>query len=259
LRALELGAVDFVLKYTPGAPVSRASLRREIVSKVKIAAASKSSARLQKVAAAPPVPVVPALRAPIKPAVRTDAGPLVVIGASTGGPRAVGEVLSQLPDDFATPCVVVQHLPATFTVPFASQLERHTSLRIKVAETGDRPEPGVVLVAPGSTHLSFRADGRIQLQTPDAADIYRPSINLAMTSAARNYGASVVGVLLTGAGDDGAAGMKEISDGGGECYVQDPATCVVSSMPERAIERGAVDHVATPERIGNYLAVRRTP
>jgi two-component system chemotaxis response regulator CheB len=150
----------------------------------------------------------------------------------------------------------VQHLPATFTAPFAAQLERHTKLRVKVADTGDRPEPGLILLAPGSMHLSFRSDGRIHLQTPVAADIYRPSINLAMTTAATVFGSAVTGVLLTGAGDDGAVGLSKIRETGGECYVQEPASCVVSSMPERAIERGAADHVATPDRIGQYLAVR---
>jgi two-component system chemotaxis response regulator CheB len=181
----------------------------------------------------------------------------VIIGASTGGPRAVGDVLSQLPPDFELPCIVVQHLPATFTQEFAMQMSRYTRLEVKVAETGDRAEPGVILVAPGSMHLTVRADGRIHLQTPAAADIYRPSINLAMSSVAEAYGGAAIGVLLTGAGDDGADGLKEIGEAGGERYVQEPSTCVVASMPERAIERGGAARLGSPERIGQYLSVRR--
>lgn len=257
LRALELGAVDFILKYTPGAPVSRASLRREIVSKVKIAATAKRTRPQQaKPAVVAAAPIAPTVKVAAKNLARVDLGSLLVIGASTGGPRAIGDVLAQLPADFSLPCLVVQHLPATFTHAFAAQLERHTSLQVKVAETGDRPEPGLILVAPGSLHLTIRPDGRISLQQPVESDIYRPSINMAMTSAAEAFGAAAVAVLLTGAGDDGADGLRAIGEAGGDCYVQDPASCVVSSMPERAIQRAQIDHIGTPERIGQFLALR---
>jgi two-component system chemotaxis response regulator CheB len=128
---------------------------------------------------------------------------------------------------------------------------------VKVAVAGDRVEAGVALVAPGSLHLIIRPDGRVHLQTPAEKDVYRPSINLAMTSAAVAYGASAVGVVLTGIGDDGAEGLKRIRDAGGEGFVQDLASCVVPSMPERALQRAGADHVASPERIGQILASRR--
>lgn len=258
LRALELGAVDFILKYTPGAPVSRASLRREIISKVKIAASAKPATRERHSAVSQAAATTSATVA--KAASRSttsDNGEVIIIGASTGGPKAISDVIAQLPSDFSLPCVVVQHLPADFTAAFATQLTRHTRLRIKVAEAGDRPEAGVILVAPGSMHLTFKPDGRVHLQKPAAADIYRPSISAAMASAADAYGPSTIGVLLTGAGDDGADGLRMIGEVGGEVYVQDPQSCVVASMPERAIERASVDHVVPPERIGQFLAVRR--
>ena len=257
LRALELGAVDFILKYTPGAPVSRASLRREIISKVKIAAtarpAARTTARPPALSAAAPLAAAPR---PPKPAPHAESGGVVIIGASTGGPGAIGDVLGQLPADFSIPCIVVQHLPSTFTEAFAAQLSRHTRLRVQVAATGDRIEAGVILVAPGSMHLAVRADGRVHLQAPAGRDIYRPSINLAMTSVAEAYGAEAIAVLLTGSGDDGAEGFQRIREAGGEGYVQDPASCVVPSMPERALDRAGADHVAAPERIGQFLAVR---
>jgi two-component system chemotaxis response regulator CheB len=267
LRALELGAVDFILKYTPGAPVSRASLRREIISKVKIAAAARQPQRAATATTSVVTqPVAPAALAPapapprpfVKPP-RKDGAGVVVVGASTGGPRAISTVVAQLPAEFSTPCIVVQHLPATFTQAFAVQLARHTRLRVEVAEIGSRIEPGLILVAPGSMHLLVRADGRVHLQTPGQKDVYRPSINLAMTSAAEAFGPSAVGVLLTGAGDDGADGLKRIRDAGGEGYVQDPPSCIVASMPARAIECAGADHVAPPERIGQLLAVRNKP
>ena len=257
LRALELGAVDFILKYTPGAPVSRASLRREIVAKVKIAAAAGPTRRRPATAVA----VQPQPRAisapPARAAVRADSTGLVIIGASTGGPRAIGDLINQLAPDFALPCLVVQHLPSTFTAPFVAQLSRHARLRVKAAETGDRVEAGLVLVAPGAMHLTIRQDGRVHLQPPGTKDVYRPSIDLAMSSAAEAYGASAIGVVLTGSGDDGAEGLKRIREAGGEGYVQEPGSCIVPSMPERAIERAGADHVASPDRLGQILAVRR--
>jgi two-component system chemotaxis response regulator CheB len=260
LRALELGAVDFILKYTPGAPVSRESLRREIISKVKIAASARPAPRQIRSPASHGVAtstVAAAMRASAKTASRSEGGEVVIIGASTGGPKAISDVIGQLPADFALPLVIVQHLPADFTDAFAAQLTRHTRLQVRVAANGDRPEPGVILVAPGSMHLTFKPDGTVHLGKPAPTDIYRPSISSAMASAAGTFGGAAIGVLLTGAGDDGADGLRMIGEAGGEVFVQEPQSCVVASMPERAIERAAVDHVVPPERIGQFLAVRR--
>ncbi len=258
MRALELGAVDFILKYTPGAPVSRASLRREIVAKVRMAAAAHPSRRPPSAAAAAPANVMApvAQRAP-RSLTAPEARGVVIIGASTGGPRAISDLLNQFPADFNAPCVVVQHLPAAFTAPFTAQLKRHARVRVEVAAPGDRLEAGVALVAPGSQHLVIGSDGRVQLRAPGEKDVYRPSIDLAMASAAECYGAAAVGVVLTGIGDDGADGLKRIREAGGAGFVQDPGSCIVSSMPERALQRAGADHVASPQRIGEILASRR--
>jgi len=258
LHALELGAVDFVLKFTPGAPVSRASLKREILTKVKLAAAARPTTRRP----ASPVAAADAGRLTIKtfrPPVAANNIGAVVIGASTGGPKAISELLQHLPREFATPCVIVQHLPATFTSPFAAQLARHARIAVKEAETGDRLIPGRALVTPGSSHLLVRPGGLIELRPAADDDVYRPSIDFTMISAAESCGASAVGVLLTGMGQDGAEGLKRIRDAGGETYVQELASCVVTSMPERAIERGGAEHVARPDRIGQMLAGRSRP
>jgi len=255
LHALELGAVDFVLKFTPGAPVSRASLKREILTKVKLAASARPTIRRP----ASTSPLAADARLSIKtfrPPVAANTLGAVVIGASTGGPTAISELLQHLPRDFATPCIVVQHLPATFTAPFAAQLGRHARVVVKEAEPGDRLVPGRVLVTPGSSHLLIRPGGLIELKPAADDDVYRPSIDLTMISAAESCGASAVGVLLTGMGHDGADGLKRIRDAGGDTYVQDLASCVVTSMPERAIGLGAADHIARPDRIGQMLAGR---
>jgi two-component system, chemotaxis family, protein-glutamate methylesterase/glutaminase len=229
---------------------------------VKMAAAAHTSRAPEPIAPSyTPPDVVPqaAPRAPARAIVAPDAAGMVIIGASTGGPRAITDLLNQLSADFAVPCVIVQHLPAAFTTPFAAQLRRHARVCVKVAATGDRLEAGIALVAPGSVHLVIRPDGRVRLQPPADKDVYRPSIDLAMISAAETYGASAVGVVLTGIGDDGAEGLRRIREAGGEGFVQNLASCIVPSMPARALQRAGADHVASPERIGQILASRRKP
>lgn len=258
LRALELGAVDFVLKYTPGVPVSAASLKREIVAKVMTAADARArrSPAATAVATASPAPAVGPLRREARRTPRKDEPAVIVIGSSTGGPGAVAELLAQLPKDFSAPCVIVQHLPAMFTTIFASQLERRTLLRVREAATGDRLEPGTVLVTPGAVNLWIKPDGRVELRPAPEHDLYRPSIDVAMTSAAESFGAGAVGVVLSGLGNDGAEGLKRIRNAGGEGYIQDPASCIVASMPDRALEHAGADHIGRPERIGQLLAAR---
>ncbi len=256
LHALDLGAVDFVLKFTPGAPVSRASLKREILSKVKTAAAARPGLR-RAIVPSGALPTVRGLAPPrrLTPKLASGSG-AVIIGASTGGPRAVRDLLAQLPAEFATPCVIVQHLPPLFTAQFAAQLERHAHLQVREASPGDRLKPGRVLVAPGALHLLLRPDGAIDLQPVGAGDMYRPSIDRTMSSAADSFGPAAVGVVLSGMGDDGAEGLNRIRIQGGEAYVQEPASCVVASMPERALECAGADYVAFPDRIGQLLVAR---
>jgi two-component system chemotaxis response regulator CheB len=259
LRALELGAVDFVLKYTHGAPVSAASLKREIVNKVKAAAAAQVSASRSRPAAAVVEAAPTRLFRPVGKLPAAQGTGVIVIGSSTGGPSALGELLAELPADFSMCCVIVQHLPAMFTAPFAEQLSRHTSLRVRETTAGDRLEPGRVLVTPGAFHVLVRPDGRLDLQAPGERDAYHPSIDIAMTSAADSFGAAAVGVVLTGMGHDGAEGLKRIRDAGGKAYVQEPSSSVMASMPKRALERAGADHVARPARIGQLLAARGRP
>jgi two-component system chemotaxis response regulator CheB len=251
LRALELGAVDFVLKYTPGAPVSPASLRREIVNKVKNAAAAYRA----------PAPSFAEATAAARVRSLEDVEPprdarVIVIGASTGGPQAVRELVSQLPGDFPTPCVIVQHLPASFAGAFAEQIARSAQLPVDLADSPDRLASGRLLVTPGGRHLVLHPAGRYELRTVAESDIHRPSIDLTMTSAAECYASSAVGIVLSGMGCDGAEGLRRIRSNGGKGYVQDPSTCVIGSMPSRAIERAGADYIAPPQAIGALLARR---
>lgn len=268
LQALDIGAVDFVFKYTPGLDTNPEVLRQEIVAKV-IAASQikvirtlrpsrlKSGERdLAKHAVHPPnttykrdatfeVPGTGILASPF--------GVVIVIGASTGGPIAVRELLSQLPVGFRAAVIIVQHMPATFTHVLAAQLDRQVAYRVKEAEPGDRLEPGLALVAPGNYHLLVKPDTRVELNQAPEFGGHRPSVDVTMQSVAQIFGAHTNGVILSGMGDDGALGMLSIRAKGGKTFAQDAESCVVDGMPQRAIERGAVDHVASPEEIGQML------
>ncbi|HTS60462.1 MAG TPA: chemotaxis-specific protein-glutamate methyltransferase CheB [Candidatus Acidoferrales bacterium] len=252
LQALDLGAVDFVLKYAVGANIHPAELCREVLAKVRAASrirvvrslSSRTGSTHRNAAAAP--------REPRPPDPEAEAG-LVVIGASTGGPLALRELLSRLPADMGAGIVVVQHMSRDFTPVLAAQLDRHCHLGVREGQDGDRVQPGTVLVAPGGSHLLLRPGFRVAVHAGSRAGGYCPSIDAAMESAARIYGSRTVGVLLTGMGDDGARGMQAIHEKGGTTFVQDSESCVVEGMPERARERAAVDGVAPPAEIARLL------
>ena len=286
LRAIDVGAVDFILKYTPGLDMNPEILRQEIIAKVRAASQirvvrSLGPHRFQRrekriEPAAPsewrplksdgsPFPSkghsdgTPAARSPAAPEagqVETPSHPpggVVVIGASTGGPVALRELLSNLPADFATPIVIVQHMPASFTGVLAAQLDRQVPLKVRETETGDRLQPGLALVAPGDYHLLLRPGLRVELNQGTQVGGQRPCIDVTMQSAAQIYGAGTKGVLLTGMGDDGTRGLVSIHAKGGQTFAQDAASCAVNGMPRRAVEKGVVDHVAPPARIAQML------
>lgn len=252
LQALDLGAVDFVLKYTPGANIEPADLRREILAKLRAASRIRVVRSLGRPASAAlgPERLFPA---PTPPPSADPPSALVIIGASTGGPLAVRELLSALPAEFPAPIVVVQHMPKNFTAVLAAQLDRHCRLHVRESEEDDHLAPGLVLVAAGGHHLLLRSGYRVTQCSGDTGGAYCPSIDVAMESAARIYGSQLVGVLLTGMGDDGAAGLQMIHERGGVTFAQGSESCVVDGMPRRARDLGAVDHVAPPCEIGQML------
>ncbi len=263
-EALRIGAVDFVLKYTPGQDVSPDTLRLEIVSKVKAAAGIKvirsigHSTRTNR-------PKVRRLPLADDATVRANGvlkrtppthflqSGVVVIGASTGGPVAVRELLEQLPGNFSPAVLIVQHIPASFTDVLAAQLARHTTLPVKEARNGEILRGGHVYVAPGDSHLLLGSDSRIQLNDGPKIHGHRPAIDVTMQSVVQVYGAKTTGVVLTGMGDDGSEGLVAIRAKGGRTYAQDEASSVVNGMPQRARERGVVDRVGSPIEIAGWL------
>lgn len=267
LEALETGAVDFILKYTPGVDTEPDVLRQEIMAKVRSAAGIKVVRSIRRIGdrvvrdgEKRPFSTQPTNgnKQPVKPTLPEKMvaylpGGVVVIGASTGGPVAVRELLAQLPANFPAAVIVVQHIPASFTPVLAAQLDRRTAIKVKEAEPGDKLKAGQVLIAPGDYHLLIGSDSRVQLSQGPKIKGHRPSIDVTMQSAVQIYGARTRGVVLTGMGDDGSLGLIAIHAKGGKTYAQDGETCVVNGMPQRAIEKGVVDYVAPPPKIADML------
>lgn len=264
LKALNLGAVDFVLKYSPGADVDPQTLQAEIIAKVRAAARVRVVRSVRRRAGRGPWPVpAPAPRegqrpeaaARLRPGTQLLAGGVVVVGASTGGPVALKELLSALPADLPAAVLVVQHMPPSFTRVLAAQLDRQVPLAVREAAEGDRLQAGTALVAPGGYHLLLSPDSRVRLQRGPEICGHRPSIDVTMQAVAQLYGSRTRGVVLTGMGSDGADGLVAVRARGGKTFAQDPATCVVSGMPQRAMDRKVVDCVASPREIAHLLSL----
>lgn len=258
MQALDAGAVDFVLKFTPGIAVDPEALAREIATKVRLAARIQVVRLLERVrggGSAQPAMAATSSAAATPQLPGSMLAGMVIIGASTGGPLALRELLGELPAGFRAPVVVVQHIPAFFTSVLASQLNRYCQLPVREASNGEILTPGIVYIAPGGYHFLLQTGLRIQLEKgKDAPGKHCPSIDVAMESAARLLGARIAGVLLSGMGEDGAAGLLSIRRHGGKTFAQDEMTSVVFGMPKRAIELGAAMTVATPALIGAALA-----
>ena len=253
LDALYLGAVDFVPKNLSDLSVNIVKVREILIEKVKqIGTAGPGRRRPSR-----PVPA-PAASAPVRSIYRTDRRiGVVAIATSTGGPKALQDVIPKLPKDFSVPVIVVQHMPPAFTGPFAQRLNEISGLTVKEAEEGEPLRPGVVFVAPGRGHLSvrrMRVGECVVVVSENRPDlIYRPSADVMMSSVAELYPGRALGVILTGMGNDGEKGMRAIKSSGGRTLAQDEATCVVYGMSRAVVEAGLADKVVPIEEVAGEI------
>lgn len=178
---------------------------------------------------------------------------LLAIGSSTGGPAALYKILGQLPADLSIPVVIVQHISFGFVDGLAGWLNGGSQLQVKVAEHGERLQPGTVLIAPDDRHLLVDPFGRVRLQEGEAIDGHCPSVTTLFDSVAQSYGALAMGVILTGMGRDGADGLKAMREKGAVTIAQDEASCVVFGMPKEAIALGAAVHVLPLDHIASTV------
>ncbi len=249
IRALELGAVDYYLKSSPASPVGPFGLSDSLVTKVKMAA-TVSGSKLRTLART----VKP--RRVTRMAPTKSPGPpkkTIVIGSSTGGPSALYEVLPNLPANVPAAILVVQHMPPSFTRSLADRLDQLSEVRVREASTGDPLVAGQVLVAPGDYHMAVTPDGRIRLTQEAPVLGLRPAVDITMKSAASVYGATTIGVILTGMGSDGTKGAAAIRSAGGKVTTQDEASCVVYGMPRSVVESGNSDATVTLPRMAREI------
>ena len=256
MEALALGAVDFIAKPSGSISLDIEDVRDELLRKLKAAV----GARVQATTLPPP----PATRViagqgvpPHQPVPSGGGRPtttvLIAIGASTGGPRALEEVIRQFPGDLPAGVLVVQHMPAGFTRSMAERLDQIASVRVKEAQEGDRVSAGVVYIAPGDYHMTVSREQVIHLEQSPSVNYVRPSIDVTMLALPAVYSTQLVGVILTGMGKDGSAGMAKIRAAGGVTIVQDENTSTIYSMPRAVVENGDADFVLPLDRIGDAV------
>lgn len=242
LRAIEFGAFDFIEK--PAAHPSRIfALKSELARKVRLFGCMRPKEGQDTVG--------------IHPATLGGAFPqAVAIGASTGGPKAVSSIIKMIPGGYASAFLVSLHIPEWLTRPFAERLNAQAKLPVSVAQDGEPVAKGRVLVAPGGHHMFFERKGgavHTRIARMKAGDPHAPSIDTMFTSAADVWGASLVGIILTGLGSDGRSGVINIKENGGYCMAESRESAAAFSMPEAAISTGKVDRVLPVLEIGAWL------
>jgi two-component system, chemotaxis family, protein-glutamate methylesterase/glutaminase len=258
LRALELGAIDFVTKPRLGIRDGLLSYTDLIAGKIRIAAVAKLLPARHAARGAGPALVAdaPLLRSPL-----LSTEKLIIIGASTGGTEAIREVLQRLPPD-SPGIMIAQHMPAGFTRSFAERLNGLCRIVVSEAVHGERILPGHAYIAPGGFHLSLTRSGanyvaQVDLEPP--VNRHRPSVDVLFDSAARHAGKNAIGVILTGMGRDGAEGLLRMRQAGAYTLAQDEASCVVFGMPREAIALGAANEtVALQDMSQRVLAYLRS-
>lgn len=243
IEALQAGAFDYVPKENLQRAFNAIEFRHELIEKIE--AAAQSPLARQK-----PSPVN--LLQPVRPSVRIEfktVPEVVVIGTSTGGPSALQRILAALPVDFPVPLVVVQHMPAGFTGPFARRLNSLSQIEVREAKQWEAVRSGTVYIAPAGWHTNVVSTSNrprcIHLSHSPEGTLHKPSVDVTMKSVAEAFGSHVLGIILTGMGSDGLSGMTAIRDAGGITLGQDEASCAVYGMPKSCAQRGVL-HAQLP-------------
>ncbi|MEW6581950.1 MAG: chemotaxis response regulator protein-glutamate methylesterase [Actinomycetota bacterium] len=252
VRALEAGAVDAIQKPAARTTMSAwMAVRDELVTKLRAAAGARVRALRRVPRPATPVDGL-AARA------RAATGHLVVIASSTGGPRALAQVVPHLPSPLGAGVLIVQHMPPGFTASLAERLDQASALTVREARDVDEIRPDTALIAPAGFHLEVTGPGRVRRSSDPPIGALRPRADVTFASAAKHYGGRILCVVLTGMGNDGEAGIREVKRLGGTVLAEDESTCVVYGMPRAVVEAGLSDATfpldAMPLAIAESLA-----
>lgn len=267
LEALDLGAVDFIPKQSSFVSLDIVKIREELLTKIKdivrrkhiLMARYKLQARTQPTAARPATssrPVSVAARTPQVLGKRHHPMSIIAIGSSTGGPPALQAVITALPRDLPVGIVVAQHMPKTFTASLAARLDSLSQVTVREAVHMEPLEPGTVLIAPGGQHLTVkRVGGRpvVHISEQPLETLYHPCVDVMIQSVAEAYQQATLGVILTGMGSNGLAGIRLLKQKGGVAIAQNEETCVVYGMPRAIVEAKLADHIAPIEQIASEI------
>jgi two-component system, chemotaxis family, protein-glutamate methylesterase/glutaminase len=254
MDALAAGAVDFVQKPTALATDQLLEISSELVTKIR------GAAGIPVQALAPPTSPIPGPSAPTFSSPAALKADIVVLGISTGGPQALRQLLPRFPANFPVPIAIVLHMPIGYTAAFAEKLNEISALRVKEARDGDLLEPGVVLLAPAGRHLNVRrtAAGQVvaHLSVFPIEKLHRPSADVLFQSAAEVYNRRVLGVVMTGMGDDGTQGSAWIKAQGGSVLTEAEKSCVIYGMPRSVVEAGLSDAAVPLDRMAEEIFQR---
>lgn len=277
LDSLDAGAVDYLPKNFDEISRNSTELKRKLAERlIEIAGAGRKPLWTAKGPTAPAQPAAQAAAARVAPAAGVRAVPataaaptaaakakprapmkhygLVAIGTSTGGPVALQTVLTQLPQSFSAPIVLIQHMPATFTAAFAERLNGLCKIRVKEAVDGDMLFPGVALLAPGGKQMMITKGGRIKILPGDERLNYKPCVDVTFASAANVYPSQTLGIVLTGMGADGCEGARLLKQNGCDIWAQDEATSVIYGMPMAIAKANLADEILPLQQVGQRLA-----
>jgi two-component system chemotaxis response regulator CheB len=259
LDALDLGAVDFIPKNLSELSVNIVKIKEVLLDKIKQIARRGPIRRI----------VRPIDKAAIETKIRElrlavpqratgeRKTSVVAIGTSTGGPRALQEIITVLPKDFPVPIVIAQHMPPNFTGPFAERLNQLSKIEVKEAQEGDQLKPGLALLAPGRGHMKVvkkrTLESVVTISENREAFAYRPSVDALILSIAECYPGRALGVILTGMGNDGLKGLTELKRTGGRVFAQNEQTCVVYGMPKAVVDAGLADKVLSLEEMAGEI------
>lgn len=251
IKALTMGAVDFVPKPSGAISIDIHKVKDDLVTKIKVAARASLATLRTPVAAPPTIPK--SLTPTVQHGVTLAPQKLVVIGSSTGGPNALQQVIPRLPKNLPAAVLVVQHMPPGFTASLANRLNDSSALEVCEAKEGDYVQTGRVYIAPGGNHMVLHSKTVIGLNQNPPVHSVRPAVDVTLESAVNYYGSKMVGVILTGMGYDGSKGMAALKKAGGKTVVQDEATCVVYGMPRVVVEMGKADKILPIQNIADEI------
>lgn len=255
IKALQYGAVDFIAKPSNIFKINVDDMKKHLFEKIVIASKVKYRKKLLYKPSTPRI-IKKEFRTRNNISNRNKFKKIVAIGTSTGGPRALQNILPHIPKDINAAIVIVQHMPPGFTKSLANRLDSISEISIKEAEQNDILLPGHAYIAPGSQHMEVIKEGdnfRIKLHKDSPVSGHRPSVDVLMESLARTNFSDVIGVILTGMGSDGAMGLKSLKNNSAYIIAQNEESCVVFGMPKSTIKLGVVDKVLPIDDISNEI------